>query len=272
MGIGVALLCALGAAPMNISAPPWTFTNVSAAEGAVYQGRFLTLLGEKTGLRITTAEDVANVLGLERQKQLLGCDNGESCTAEVAAALGADALVTGTLAKAGSSFVITLRGVNTVNGQPFATASARLKSEDELLSFIDAEAKSFAARMIDAYQLFVEERTAPRIRYKVWPWLIAGGGALLAGLGGTFFAISRSHYQMLLNGSFGTMFTRDNSSYALYRNDGQFFQDAGVGLMIAGGVGVVAGVVLGFVTREVAVPVSIFLSPQGAGVAVGGAW
>jgi hypothetical protein len=272
MGIGVALLCALGAAPMNISAPPWTFTNVSAAEGAVYQGRFLTLLGEKTGLRITTAEDVANVLGLERQKQLLGCDNGESCTAEVAAALGADALVTGTLAKAGSSFVITLRGVNTVNGQPFATASARLKSEDELLSFIDAEAKSFAARMIDAYQLFVEERTAKRYRYKVWPWVVAGGGALVAGVGALLFGLSRGTYEALLTTDLRREPFGPGSNYERLQRTGEWQQASGMGLMIAGGTAMVAGVLLGFLTREVEAPVTLLLSNDRAMVVAGGVW
>lgn len=51
------------------------------------------------GLKVMTGRDIGAVLGLERQKQLLGCmDDSTSCSAELAGALGVGALVVGTVA------------------------------------------------------------------------------------------------------------------------------------------------------------------------------
>src|SRR5262245_53582869 len=50
--------------------------------------------------KVTTQQQLATVLGLERQRQLAGCsEEASSCAAEVASALGADVVVQTTLAK-----------------------------------------------------------------------------------------------------------------------------------------------------------------------------
>lgn len=242
---------------MKVSAPEWAFSNITSKEGAVYQGRFLTLLGEKTGLQITTAQDIAQAIGLERQKQLLGCDSEEpSCSAELAAALGSDAILSGSLAKAGSSFVVTLRGVNVANGQPFATASGRLTTEDELFAFLESEATEFAERMIEAFNLYVEQKRGRRA-FRVWPWILTGAGVVAAGVGVGLFADSRTTYDTLIN-----RMTLPDEGYRASLTSGQRNQDLGVGLLVGGLISASAGVVVAFLTR---VPVQVAITPTSTG-------
>src|SRR5205823_914650 len=52
--------------------------------------------------KVTTAAQLSAVLGLERQRQLLGCtEESGSCVAELANALGADVVVQSTVARVG---------------------------------------------------------------------------------------------------------------------------------------------------------------------------
>lgn len=251
---------------MKVSAPEWTFSNITPKEGAVFQGRFLTLLGEKTGLQITTAQDIAQAIGLERQKQLLGCDSEEpSCSAELAAALGSDAILSGSLAKAGSSFVVTLRGVNVANGQPFATASGRLATEDALFAFLESEATEFAKRMSDAFDLYVEQKRGPRA-FRVWPWLIAGTGVVAAAVGVGLLIDSRTIYDGLISRT-----ALPDDGYRASLTSGQRSQDVGVGLLVGGVISASAGVVLAFLTR-VPVQVAVAPTPTGAVAVLGASW
>src|SRR4051812_21407542 len=100
-----AVAVVISAAPLKIVAPGWQFTGLERAKGQVFEDRFLTLLGKKSGIEIVTERDLAAVLGLERQKQLLGCDTaGSECVAELSSALGANAVLTGSVARTEKSF------------------------------------------------------------------------------------------------------------------------------------------------------------------------
>ncbi|MGV3623190.1 MAG: hypothetical protein ACO1OB_20390 [Archangium sp.] len=62
---------------------------------------------QRTGFfNVTTQGEVATLLGLERQKQLSGCaDDSSSCTTELAGALGAKFMMTGSVARFGADAV-----------------------------------------------------------------------------------------------------------------------------------------------------------------------
>ncbi|MDP1827637.1 MAG: hypothetical protein Q8L48_30475 [Archangium sp.] len=60
---------------------------------------------------VATSSDAMTLLGVERQKQLLGCsEDGSSCLAELAGAMGSRFVLSGTLAKLGDeAFQLTLQ-------------------------------------------------------------------------------------------------------------------------------------------------------------------
>src|SRR3954464_15436468 len=95
-------------------------------------------LTREGGFKVTTKNDVAQVLGIERQKQLLGCGDAQSsCLAELAGALGVDGILSGSLARIGSGFTVTLRVLRATDGSELATASVRVKNEEELQDWLD---------------------------------------------------------------------------------------------------------------------------------------
>ncbi len=58
-------------------------------------------------MQVIPSTMMQSILGLEREKQLLGCKEDNSCLVEVGNALGADELVSCTLGKLGSTFLMS---------------------------------------------------------------------------------------------------------------------------------------------------------------------
>ncbi len=70
-----------------------------------------------------TSKDVQTLLGVERQKQLVGCsDKGTSCLAELAGALGAPFVMSGAVSKVGNTLQLTLQTLDTARAQPIGRA------------------------------------------------------------------------------------------------------------------------------------------------------
>jgi hypothetical protein len=139
----LALVLVLAAAPVKVAAIEWSHSGVDKIYAATLEGRYLDLLASN-GMRVTSPKDIAAVLGLERQKQMLGCSSDVSCIAELGGALGVDAILYGSVVKGGSSFTVTLRLINARDAQTLSSFSQRLKSEDLLQDWLDAKAKDMA--------------------------------------------------------------------------------------------------------------------------------
>jgi TolB-like protein len=106
----------------------------------------------QTGFRILTSKDVEAVLGVERQRQLLGCTENSSCLTEIGGALGAADVIHGTLGKLGSSYIFNLQLVNAGTGQVTRRFSTRSSSTSEE-TFLDLSHEGTVA-------LFAAEGTA----------------------------------------------------------------------------------------------------------------
>jgi hypothetical protein len=91
---------------------------------------------------VVGADEVRAMIGLEKQKALLGCTD-TACLAEIGGAMGAREVLMGTLARFGNAYLLTLRLVDTRAGTVSAEASARVASgSDEAL--LDEVAKAVA--------------------------------------------------------------------------------------------------------------------------------
>lgn len=183
MLMAVMLLCAgqVQQGPVKMAVPGLSLSGVETKLGEAYVERFATLLGRDPRLKVTTRRDIEAVLGFERQKALLGCDEGStSCLAELAGGLGVDALLSGSLAKAGSSYIVTMRVVRAGDGAEVASISERLKSEDALIEWLEAQAPRLADQVATAFG-----RTAPvkEVHFERWIPALAGVGCIAAGVG-----------------------------------------------------------------------------------------
>src|SRR4051794_13436933 len=103
------LTSALAAEPIKLAAPQLQAAGVEPAKAQFFSDYLAQQLAG-TGLRVTTRAEIAAVLGVERQRQLLACSDGSECFAELAGALGVDAVVTGSVAKTeGGKYALTVK-------------------------------------------------------------------------------------------------------------------------------------------------------------------
>ncbi len=128
-----------------------SFVDVSPAKGAFFVSSFDQRLSAESGYRVVTQDEVAAVLGLERQKAMLGCSGESSCTAELAGALGVDGIIIGTIAQIGGIYSLNLKVVRATNGEPLSNVSFRTKSEAELLDLLDTAARQISGDLRHAF-------------------------------------------------------------------------------------------------------------------------
>ncbi len=111
----------LAAAP-SLAMPGLNAVNVSRNEAELY-GELLAQRLRSGGTTVLTARDLGVVLGVERQKQLLGCEES-SCVAELAGALGTDGVIIGDVGKLGSALAQHSAKVANADAMPEALAVA----------------------------------------------------------------------------------------------------------------------------------------------------
>jgi TolB-like protein len=70
-------------------------------------------------LDVISSRDIETLLGVERQKQLLGCSD-TSCTTELAGALGTRFVLSGTLSKLGETYQLSLQMLEPARAQTVA--------------------------------------------------------------------------------------------------------------------------------------------------------
>jgi hypothetical protein len=149
--LGVVLVCGaagqLHAAPVKIAV-----TTLAAGEG-VSPGAAGPLtsvvvgeLRKAPGTQLITQQDIANLLNLEQQKQMLGCQT-DQCRADLGNALGVDRLLTGNISKLGESWLLQLTLLDVANAKVVSQVDRRQKggSVDDLLDAIPAMVKQLLA-------------------------------------------------------------------------------------------------------------------------------
>lgn len=121
-------------AELKLAAPGLTATGLSPTFAAPLTDH---LAKSFIGIRVVTSTDIAALIGLERQKQLLGCsDDASECMAELGNALGVQGLLVGELIQLGKSIQINLRIVDPGTGKKLASASARVRSQEAVFEVL----------------------------------------------------------------------------------------------------------------------------------------
>lgn len=232
----LAAVAVLAASPVRVATTEWTFSGVEPVVGEAFLDRFATQLTAE-GLKVTTAKDIATVLGMERQKQLLGCsDDATSCLAELAGALGVDALITGSVVKVGTGFTVTLRAVAAQSGTAIASATERVKTEDALQDWLDGQAKAMAEKITASLGLPVAKRSV-----RLLPWVPAVVGVGLVVGGGWAFSTAGARATQLSNWPAGMGEASQGQIHAI-RVDGQQLETIGLALLGVGCAAIVASV------------------------------
>ncbi len=133
---------------IKLAAPSLSYSNLAKEAGDLALDGYARAM-EPLGIRVVTANEVATLLGQERQKQILGCpdDQASACVLELAGALGVDGTVTGSLGKFGGSFQLNLVVLNAQDASIMASYAGRAETEKELPDLMEEAARATAGEV-----------------------------------------------------------------------------------------------------------------------------
>lgn len=251
------LVGTLTAATPSLAAPGFTCTGVEPGVCDAYLEHFVATVSDRK-VKVLTKNDVAQVLSIDRQRQLMGCADGTSaCLAELAGALGVGNVLTGTVAKVESGYVSTLKVIDGSDGTTRWGATTRVDSERALFSFLEAKASDLGV-LLDP-----PPPGPPFVRFV--PGLIGG----VVGLSAIAWQLGAGANANVLQQVINRAETRTPEQVQRLAREGNAMQVAAfasVALGVAGVVSSVLWVLLGAPPDAPAVKVSFALMPQSSAV------
>ena len=165
----------------KLAAPSWTAVDVSPEKAQFFALRLSSALGDR-GLSVITSQDIATLLGVERQKQLLGCgEDSSSCMVELASALGAQLVLSGSIAKLETTYQVSLRVLQSADGKVVAKEAVRAETQEQLLVALDDAAASLARQL---------EPKAPAGSARRVAWIPAVGAGVFVVLGSVLLGLA----------------------------------------------------------------------------------
>lgn len=256
------------AAVPRLAAPGLSALNVSDRE-INYFSEHLAQRVAIRGLSVITRNDIQALVGMERQKELLGCstENSASCMAELGNALGVDGVITGSIARFEDAFQLNIKVISARDGKVMALYSAEADGPKDLLGALDAAAAHIATQLGVTKATPVansanEIATGRTIRT---PSVVAGaaGGALLVG-GAVLFALSLNSAARL--DAAAQADAPPSFDAAEVRNRGVLLEGSGYAALGVGAAAVITAVLLHAFDTAAPANVSIFAAPSGAAV------
>ncbi|MFL5319284.1 MAG: hypothetical protein ACJ790_06470 [Myxococcaceae bacterium] len=250
--------------PLKFASPGLKAVNISEGDASFYSDHFAQQL-KLLGLQVVTAQDISTLIGLERQKQLLGCgDNASSCVTELAGALGADGLVAGSLGKFGPVYQINLSILGASNAEPISVYSARVTGEEPLLDEFTKAAKAMAREVYLKAGRPLPDSLIEKSAGRKYFWIPIVAGAVAAGAGGYAFMDSRDKLKALQDGNEAKV----GADSATFAQRGNLEQTVGVALMGAGAAGLVTCIVMYVAGAPPKITPTVTAGPSGAQVSV----
>ncbi len=256
----------LSATPKVVS-PEWNAVNVKKEAASFYADLLADEL-RKQGLQVITSQDIATLLGMERQKALVGCaDEAASCMAELANALGADATLTVNVMKLDDgAFRGVAKLISSSSGNTLSSVQLDASTEKKLLASLARVAKELARPVVSGPIAPVAEARAPAAEMKpgvkeFW-WLFGLAGLVVGGGGGGLLGGAHANWAALQT-------TADYETANDLASKGKFMQSAGYfGIAVGGGL-LVTSVLLLLWPSATVVPQAT-VSPAGATLGLGG--
>lgn len=244
------------AAPvLRLASPGLSTVNLKPELGTFFSEHLAQQM-KLAGAELFTPKEIAALLGLERQKQLIGCgEESTSCLAELASALGADGVVLGDVAKVGERVIVNVKIIATKNGKTVAAFSDSAPGEDGAVDVLTKGARMVASQSAGALTRSLTpsfEEQKDRRGLAVIP-LIAG--VVLGGAGGYAFYDSGQKYALLVAGT-----PKSVADGRSVQSTGALEQQLGVVGLGLGAAGVVAAAVVFFTGR----PAGVDLTPTAA--------
>jgi hypothetical protein len=267
----VLLLTSISAAaePLKLVVPDFNAVGPTKEKAQFFTEHISGRLAE-VGASVTTARALQSLIGIERQKQLLGCaSEGSSCIAELASALGSDALLLGDIAQIETLFQVNLKVINGSNGKVLASYQARVSSEAALLDELDRAAFSLVSDAATALH-----RDAPRplkgrgVSLRLVAIAPLAVGVVSAALSAVFFAQAQSRWVQIPMKAGDVPLPTE--TVVRLGQEGSMFKTAGWVCASIGIAGLVAAGILFIVGRPPPVKAAVVGSSSGASLVLMG--
>lgn len=207
------------------------------------------------GLTVVTPSDLTAVLGVERQKQLLGCSEDTSCLAEIGAALDARGVLSGSVGQLGGTRLLNVKVVSSTDAQPLAVCSAKADDDEALVAAAERCADDIVLALLPA----------PPVTRRTWALAPLIGGAAVAVAGGVLLGLAASE-----KGTVANTALEPPVVFAAARR-GEAFGTAGLVLAGVGAAAALTGALLYFLGPQPAQPVAL-LTPHGGFIGITGVW
>ena len=165
---------------IGIAVTPLQATQMPPEMAGYAEDRLANRLGER-GFKVTTSADIQALLGMERQRQLLGCSEDE-CSTEIGAALGVPLLVVGRVSKIEERFDLDLRVIRQRDGVVIARESRGIEGVKRLAELMEAAADSLARQL------------EPKTPFAWRLWVPLSLGVVAAAIGGALWALAERDY------------------------------------------------------------------------------
>jgi hypothetical protein len=190
------------------------------------------------GLEVISPRDIQAVLGIERQRQLMGCSGEQTqCLVELANALGTSGVLQGSIGRFGSDYRLNLKVISASEGKALAVFSADASGDRDVLDALHRGALALKAQLSST--LTSSEAAAlyanGGVRSKAW--IPAVGGGLAAIAGAICLGLASSDAGKLTNGDPGLASQTQVNTLA---QQGQSLQTTGAVLLSVGAAAVVA--------------------------------
>ncbi len=247
-------LLVFGAEPsMSIAVTQLQLVQVNPELGGYVEDRLATQLRAR-GLQVTTPSDLVAMLGLERQKQLLGCSDNTSCYAELTDALGVSNVLLGRLTRLGTRFELDVRVIRQGSTKIIASDTRGIDDEARLGTLVERAADA----LVDQLR---PPPPAPPFRWRLWVPVIAG--LVSAGSGAGLIISAQLEYSSFTTPGGGAPLLTGDAAIATRFQDLSLRRAVGFGIAGLGAALIATGIVWNALAP--AAPVTVSFSPAADG-------
>ncbi|MDP1917922.1 MAG: hypothetical protein Q8L14_16880 [Myxococcales bacterium] len=176
----IATVAAASPDAIGIAITPLQVVQMPTEMAGYAEDRLANRLGER-GFKVTTSADIQALLGLERQRQLLGCTE-EACSTEIGAALGVPLLVVGRVSKIEERFDLDVRVIRQRDGVVIARESRGIEGLKRLGELMEAAGDSLARQL------------EPKTPFAWRLWVPLSLGVAAAAVGAVLWALAERDY------------------------------------------------------------------------------
>ncbi len=265
------------AASVKLASPGLTGVNVNRDVATFYSDHLAQqLVGQ--GLRVITAGEISGLLGMERQKELLGCaESSASCSAELANALGVDAMIAGSIGRFDGMFQINVKIIGATDGRTLSFFSKQVAKERDVLAALNDAAEAMAPVVVRAIRgdsaaaAPVGIVSKPMTPLRKWSFAPAGAGMAGVVVGAVFLAQAGGTASALRLPA-GDPHEIPSSEFEQRYQAAKNAERNGIVCVSVGAAAIAAGVVMFFLGADEAPrTLSVAASPHGAAVFLSGA-